>query len=75
MANLVAHVLLFKCPKCRRPIPLVMSTASPLDGGYSLEEAKGRTWELACLERSHCGWAGSQVGAESKEAFTVPWPY
>jgi len=52
-----------------------MTTASPLDGGYSLEEAKGRTWELACLERSHCGWAGSQVGAESKEAFTVPWPY
>jgi hypothetical protein len=61
---LYAHVLLFACPQCSRP--LATACASPK---RSLEDADAHRFDPHC----HCGWAGPLVGFEASKHWVQPW--
>jgi hypothetical protein len=61
---LYAHVLLFACPDCSRPL----ATAC-ISQKRSLEDADAHLFNPHC----HCGWAGPLVGFEAAKHWVQPW--
>jgi hypothetical protein len=59
-----AHVLLFACPQCERPL------ASACAGTKrNLEEADAHFFNPHC----HCGWTGPVIGIEAVKHWVQPW--
>jgi hypothetical protein len=59
-----AHVLLFACPQCDRPLA---SACASTKG--NLEEADAHFFNPHC----HCGWTGPVAGMEAVKHFVEPW--
>ena len=59
-----AHVLLFACPECERP--LASACAS---GKKNLEEADAHFFNPHC----HCGWSGPVAGMEAVKHWVQAW--
>jgi transcription elongation factor Elf1 len=59
-----AHVLLFSCPKCGRPLA---STCT--NQGLNLEEADAHWFASHC----HCGWSGEVIGVTAVRHWVEPW--
>ena len=57
------RVLLFRCPKCDRPIPVVSCGALPAG-----------EIEVACLERFVCRWNGQARLDLAEQTLAVHWP-
>jgi hypothetical protein len=59
-----AHVLLFACPRCDRPIASVrLSAAKDLKATDAVE----------FMLRCQCGWTGHIVGARAGKHWVEPW--
>ena len=63
-ADHFAHVLLFSCPECERP--LASACAS---GKQNLEEADAHFFNPHCP----CGWTGAVAGMEDVKHWVEPW--
>ena len=66
-----AHILVFECPNCGRPMPFVR-----LDEGVSypsLEQEVERVG-LGCLG-DDCGWSGTFATGAARQSRTVEWPH
>jgi hypothetical protein len=66
-----AHVLIFECPKCGRPMPLIrldQSTEFP-DKSTAIESLN-----VACAGWE-CRWSGTMVAALCKHHWTVSWSH
>jgi len=63
-AEQFAHVLLFSCPACGRP--LASACAS---GAFNLEEADAHWFNPHC----HCGWTGDVIGVAAHKHWVEPW--
>lgn len=59
-----AHVLLFACPQCNRPLASACASAK-----RSLEDADAHYFNPHC----HCGWTGPVVGLEAVKHWVHPW--
>jgi hypothetical protein len=59
-----AHVLLFACPACERPI-----SATYLSTHSNLESAEAESFTLHC----HCGWAGKLTGVSTVKHLVESW--
>lgn len=64
VAEQFAHVLLFGCPQCGRP--LASACASTKE---SLEGADAHWFNPHC----HCGWTGDVVGVTAVKHWVAPW--
>jgi hypothetical protein len=62
--NQFAHVFLFACPICSRPLVTVCNSEH-----RSLEIPEGRQFHPAC----HCGWNGTLVGVQALKHWLEPW--
>jgi hypothetical protein len=60
-----AHVLLFACPRCDRPL-----SATCLSDQRNLEGAEGTWFSPHC----HCGWTGDVAGVTAMKHWVEPWP-
>jgi len=60
-----AHVLLFACPLCNRPLASACASAK-----RSLEEADAHYFNPHC----HCGWSGPVAGLEAVTHWVHAWP-
>jgi hypothetical protein len=60
-----AHVLLFACPRCDRPL-----SATCLSDQRNLEGAEGTWFSPHC----HCGWTGDLAGVTAMKHWVEPWP-
>jgi len=63
--NHFAHVLLFACPECNRPLASACASAK-----RSLEDADAHFFNPHC----HCGWTGAVVGLQAVKHWVYPWP-
>ena len=61
-----AHVLLFACPKCGRPLACACSSMKS-----SLEDADAHLFDPHCP----CGWVGAVVGLTAVKHWVEAWPY
>jgi hypothetical protein len=59
-----AHVLLFECPNCGRPLATACNATNS-----NLEAADGHYFQPHC----HCGWTGTAVGLEAIKHWVEPW--
>lgn len=59
-----AHVLLFACPQCGRPL-----TAVCVSDSKSLEGVESKWFTPAC----HCGWHGDVAGVTAIKHWVEPW--
>lgn len=59
-----AHVLLFACPQCERPLASACASHK-----QNLEEADAHYFNPHC----HCGWTGPVMGLEAVKHFVEPW--
>jgi len=59
-----AHVLLFACPECERPLASACASSE-----QNLEEADAHFFNPHC----HCGWTGAVVGMEAVKHWVQPW--
>jgi hypothetical protein len=59
-----AHVLLFACPHCERPLAAVCVSAK-----RSLEVAEAKWFTSHC----HCGWTGDVAGVTAIKHWVEPW--
>jgi hypothetical protein len=59
-----AHVLLFACPQCERPLASACVTDK-----QNLEEADAHFFNPHC----HCGWSGAVIGLEAVKHWVQPW--
>ena len=59
-----AHVLLFECPTCGRPLASACASNSK-----NLEVADAHWFTPHCL----CGWTGDVVGIRATKHWVVPW--
>ncbi len=64
------HTAIFGCPKCHRPIPLVMLIPEI----WPDEELDNHKFSLRC-EDPCCGWKGELPGTKMVERGRTPWPY
>jgi hypothetical protein len=60
-----AHVLLFSCPQCERPLASVCTNRE-----FNLEQADGHWFHPRC----QCGWRGDVVGVAASKHWVEPWP-
>jgi len=66
-----AHLLVFECPNCGRPMPFIR-----LDEGIrypNLEQEVERV-DLACLG-ADCGWSGTFATGAARQCTTTKWPH
>jgi hypothetical protein len=56
------RVLLYRCPKCDRPIPAINSGHLPYD-----------SMEIACLERLVCKWKGLVLISHPEQVLPINW--
>lgn len=59
-----AHVLLFECPECRRPLASACASTK-----RSLEDADGHWFNPHCA----CGWTGAVVGLTAVHHWVADW--
>ena len=59
-----AHVLLFSCPVCEKPL-----TAACVSTRSNLEIAQGEWFHPHCA----CGWAGDLAGVAAVKHWVEPW--
>ena len=59
-----AHVLLFACPECERPLASACANSKK-----NLEEADAHLFNPHC----HCGWSGPVPGIEAVKHWVQPW--
>ena len=59
-----AHVLLFACPECERPLIAVCVSANK-----NLEAAEASWFSAKC----HCGWTGDVSGVTATKHWVQPW--
>jgi len=59
-----AHVLLFACPQCERPLASACASDK-----QNLEEADAHFFNPHC----HCGWTGAVIGLEAVKHWVQPW--
>jgi hypothetical protein len=59
-----AHVLLFACPQCERPLASACASSK-----QNLEEADAHFFNPHC----HCGWTGTVVGMEAVKHYVERW--
>jgi hypothetical protein len=60
-----AHVLLFACPLCERPLSSACASTRK-----NLETAESEWFTPHC----HCGWTGNVVGVTAIKHWVEPWP-
>ena len=58
------HVLVFRCPKCSRPLAV-----SCISDKRTLESADAHLFNPHC----HCGWTGSLAGFVAVKNWVEPW--
>ena len=63
-AGQFAHVLLFSCPNCGRPLASACASRS-----FNLEEADAHWFNPHC----HCGWTGDVIGVATQKHWVEPW--
>jgi hypothetical protein len=63
-AEQFAHVLLFSCPECRRPLASACASTEK-----NLENADAHWFNPHC----HCGWIGDVVGVTALKHWVEPW--
>ena len=61
-----AHVLLFACPQCGRPL-----ASACFNSKTSLEDADAHWFNPHC----HCGWTGEVSGVSAIKHWIQPWQY
>jgi hypothetical protein len=59
-----AHVLLFECPQCERPLASACASTKK-----NLETADVHLFNPHC----HCGWTGDVLGLTSVKHWVEPW--
>jgi hypothetical protein len=59
-----AHVLLFACPQCERPLASACASKQ-----RNLEDADAHWFNPHC----HCGWTGDVIGAIATKHWVEPW--
>jgi hypothetical protein len=59
-----AHVLLFACPVCFRPLVTACNSTN-----RNLEVADGYDFSSHC----HCGWSGEVIGMKAKRHWVEAW--
>jgi hypothetical protein len=59
-----AHVLLFECPFCGRPL-----ASACFNSKKSLEDADAHWFQPHC----HCGWTGDVSGVTAIKHWVEPW--
>jgi hypothetical protein len=62
--TLYAHVLLFECPVCGRPLSSACASNTE-----NLEPADGKWFTPHC----HCGWTGDVIGVSAREHWVAKW--
>jgi hypothetical protein len=69
--TLNAHVMLFECPNCGRPIPLVrLDRASSYPNAETMTDAT----RVQCLSED-CQWSDKILVVSHKHRWTVGWPH
>ena len=66
-----AHILVFECPNCGRPMPFIR-----LDEGVrypNLEQEVERV-DLGCFG-ADCEWRGTFATGAARQSMTVEWPH
>jgi hypothetical protein len=61
-----AHVFLFACPRCDRPL-----SGTCFSEQRNLEGAEGTQFSLHC----HCGWKGDVAGVVAMKHWVERWPH
>jgi len=61
-----AHVLLFACPKCGRPL-----SSACVNTKKSLEDADAHWFNPHC----HCGWTGDVIGVAAVQHWVQRWDF
>jgi len=64
IAEQFAHVLLFDCPQCGRPMASACASTKK-----SLEDADAHWFNPHC----HCGWTGDVTGIVALRHWVEPW--
>jgi hypothetical protein len=64
LSSQFAHVLLFACPVCSRPLATACNSTR-----QNLEIADGHYFQPHC----HCGWTGTVMGLEAVKHWIEPW--
>jgi hypothetical protein len=64
LAQTFAHVLLFSCPRCERPLASACASA-----GKNLEIADAHWFSPHC----HCGWTGDVIGLTAVKHWVESW--
>jgi hypothetical protein len=64
LSSQFAHVLLFACPVCSRPLATACNSTK-----QNLEIADGHYFQPHC----HCGWTGAVMGMEAVKHWIEPW--
>jgi hypothetical protein len=59
-----AHVMLFECPECRRPLASACASTK-----RSLEDADAHWFSPHCP----CGWTGEVIGLTAVRHWVEPW--
>jgi hypothetical protein len=59
-----AHVLLFRCPECQRPLASACASTEE-----NLENADAHWFNPHC----HCGWTGDVIGVTALKHWVEPW--
>jgi hypothetical protein len=59
-----AHVLLFACPECARPLAFARASSK-----QNLEDAEAHWFNPHC----HCGWRGEVMGIEAVQHWVQAW--
>jgi hypothetical protein len=60
------HVLLYKCPKCNRPIPMIQTgTEKP---------THVPDVDIECFEKLACRWKGNTKGMSPVRSLATDWP-
>jgi len=59
-----AHVMLFACPHCARPL-----VATCVSSNKNLELAEASWFSPTC----HCGWSGDLAGITANRHWVEPW--
>jgi len=67
-----AHILIFKCPTCGRPLPFVR-----LDGAkvYPSTETASLDPNTVTLECLGCQWTGKLLVFAYEKSWTIDWPH
>lgn len=65
-----AHALLFECPRCARPVPLLLL----LPELWPDSELDVRTFTLRCPDPT-CGWRGDIRGSSTVKRDLIQWPH